>query len=93
MRFCAGEGDGVTLVLPREDGLDLLAWLGLDRPEFGAIGVGDLAARCRRRLWPMARNVDPASPLRRAGTLRSLTARLLALCDARPALGGVVIFG
>ena len=65
------------------------------RPEFGAIDVRDLAARCRRRLWPMPRNVDPASasPRRAAGTLRAMTVHLLALCDARRSADGFVVFG
>lgn len=91
MRFSVG--GGIRLRLPRSDALDLLAWLGLDRPEFGAVPASDLAARCRRRLWPMPRNVDPASPPRPAGTLRSMTARLLELCEAAPSASGPVIFG
>jgi hypothetical protein len=102
MRF-AVEGQpsksGVLLDLPRQEGLDLLEWLGLDRPEFGRIAVRAIAPLCRRRLWPIARNVDTArvvasaggrSEPRPAGTLRASTERLLAaLGDA----DGAVVFG
>jgi hypothetical protein len=68
--------------LGRDDALDLLQWLGLERPEFGAVRRSELAALCRRRLWPIARNVDPAVPNRRpAGTLRAATADMLAFVE------------
>jgi hypothetical protein len=53
--------DEPVLELPRDEALRLLEWLGLGRPEFGAIEVRVLLPLCRRRLWPEARN---ASPLR-----------------------------
>lgn len=89
--------DGATVALPREYGLDVLEWLGLGRPEFGAIAVGDLAARCRRRLWPMARNVEAPIFLttgreRPAGLLAQSTRELLELAE-RSTAGGVVLFG
>jgi hypothetical protein len=40
--------------------IDLLKWLGLDPTTFGFVEARDLAARCRRRLWPISRNFDPA---------------------------------
>ena len=91
MRF-ALEGRESTLVLElrREDGLDLLEWLGLDRPEFGRIAVSTLAALCRRRLWPMARNLDPACGVRAEGALRELTQRLLVALDGAE---GAAVFG
>ena len=102
MRF-AFEGQpsksDVLLDLPREEGLDLLEWLGLDRPEFGRIAVRAIAPLCRRRLWPITRNVDPArvrvgtdgrSDLRPAGTLRSHTERLLTCLGDRD---GAIAFG
>ena len=80
---------------------DLLRWLGL--PAYAQYGdlIGDLAAvelaaRCRRRLWPEPRNLDPARPSvdleqpgrahflecgRQAGYLRERTGQLLALCE------------
>jgi hypothetical protein len=68
--------------LGRDDALDLLQWLGLERPEFGAVRRSELAALCRRRLWPMPRNIDPAVPNRRpAGTLRAATADMLAFVE------------
>ena len=94
MRF-AVEGrpsnPGVLLDLPRQEGLDLLEWLGLDRPEFGRVAIRAIAPLCRRRLWPIARNVDPArvgcGP---AGALRSHTERLLSALGDRD---GAIVFG
>ena len=75
---------GTELIeLPREEGLDLLDWLGLGRPEFGAIAARELAPRCRRRLWNIERNAHPS---RRARTLE-----LLAFAEA--AGEGMVLFG
>ena len=47
---------------------DLLKWLGLEPSNFGFIEANDLSARCRRRLWPMPRNIDPAIPHREETT-------------------------
>ena len=87
----------VVLDVPRQDGLDLLAWLGLDQPEFGRMAARALAPLCRRRLWPMARNVDPAQPgirgtsrPRAPGTLRAYTQQLLTCLGAQD---GAVVFG
>jgi hypothetical protein len=71
------------LDLPRGEGLDLLDWLGLGRPEFGAISGRELAPRCRRRLWAVERNAHPS--------LRARTAELLAVAEA--AGEGMVLFG
>ncbi len=71
------------LDLPRSEGLDLLDWLGLGRPEFGAISARELAPRCRRRLWADARNAHPS--------LRARTAELLSVAEA--AGERMVIFG
>jgi hypothetical protein len=71
------------LDLPRSEGLDLLDWLGLGRPEFGAISARELAPRCRRRLWDIARNAHPS--------LRQRTAELLSVAEA--AGEGMVLFG
>jgi hypothetical protein len=51
MRFGYVSGD-VFLDLDRAEGLALLEWLGLGRPEFGAVSASEMLARCRRRLWP-----------------------------------------
>jgi hypothetical protein len=51
-----------VLELPRAQGLELLEWLGLGRPEFGAVEVGKLLPLCRRRLWPERRNQGPLMP-------------------------------
>jgi hypothetical protein len=71
------------LEIPRAQGLDLLESLGLGRPDFGAIAARELAPRCRRRLWAIARNAHPV--------LRSLTGELLAVAEA--AGEGMVLFG
>ena len=82
---------------------DLLEWLGLPTPPagdddmFGEIGAKELAARCRRRLWPEARNKDDEllgevqeaanghctaiECGRTAGYLRERTQSLLTLCE------------
>ncbi len=78
----SGGGGEARHFLVRDDALDLLQWLGLERPEFGAVRRSELAALCRRRLWPMPRNVDPAVPNRRpAGALRAATADMLAFVE------------
>ncbi len=71
------------LDLPRSEGLDLLDWLGLGRPEFGAVSARELAPRCRRRLWDIARNAHPS--------LRARTVELLSVAEA--AGDGMVLFG
>jgi hypothetical protein len=73
----------VLLDVPRAEGLDLLDWLGLGRPDFGAIPARELAPRCRRRLWNVDRNAD--------ASLRTRTTELLAIAEA--AAEGVVLFG
>lgn len=70
-----------ALVLPRDSALDLLEWLGLGRPEFGALSGRELAPLCRRRLWPLPRNLDAARGDRPRGTLRTLTAQLLQVAE------------
>ena len=92
--FCV-ENRATYVELSEDDCTDLLRWLGLDGATYGFVTVGELAARCRRRLWPMARNYDPALHERRkvdsngsvrmearnrpAGFLRSYTEALLRL--------------
>jgi hypothetical protein len=72
-----------SLEVPRAEGLALLEWLGLGRPEFGAIGARDLAPRCRRRLWDVRRNAH--------AVLRQRTRELLAVAER--AGDGMVLFG
>lgn len=91
MRFASSLREGAPLSLPRAEGLDLLEWLGLGRPEFGALSGRKLAPLCRRRLWPMPRNLDAARGDRPRGTLRMLTAQLLDLAERageRPVMFG-----
>jgi hypothetical protein len=93
MRFVLEGGapaGGALLALRRVDALDLLEWLGVDRPEFGRIAARELAALCRRRLWPIARNLDAACGARPAGALRAFTEELLASLDGSE---GAVVFG
>jgi hypothetical protein len=94
LRFAVSPSRGVGLAalaaararpldLPRSEGLDLLDWLGLGRPEFGAISARELAPRCRRRLWNVERNAH--------ASLRARTAELLSVAEA--AGEGMVLFG
>lgn len=68
-------GQPPCLRLPYAEALDLFEWLGLGRPEFGAIEVRDILPRCRRRLWPEARNDGP---------MRQLVAMLAAALARNP---------
>jgi hypothetical protein len=56
--------DGPYLNVSNPNAADLVRWLGLPGGDdlCGAIGGRELAARCRRRLWPEARNFDPELP-------------------------------
>jgi hypothetical protein len=83
LRFAPASRDATTLDLPREEGLALLEWLGLGRPDFGAIPARELAPRCRRRLWAIERNQH--------ASLRARTGELLAVAEA--AGKGMVLFG
>jgi hypothetical protein len=84
--------DPATFVnLHNEGAGDLLEWLGLPRQLWGEIDARELAPRCRRRLWDVARNDDAGrAPLvegrfidcgRRPGYLRERTAELLRLAE------------
>jgi hypothetical protein len=88
--------DTYVAASPR-DTRDLLDWLSYPREEFGYVEAADLRARCMRRLWPIARNMDPAIPDRQemgsggavrmvvagreAGYLRAKTEELLRLAE------------
>ena len=80
------EGALHMMVVPREEGLALLEWLGLGRPDFGAISGRELAPRCRRRLWPVFAAASGADPVR-----VERTRELLAI--AEQAGEGMVVFG
>ena len=88
----------IYLSVPERDAADLLRWLGYSTETFGSQAASDVAARCRRRLWPMPRNYDPAVaaaknyPGRPAGTLRAWTERLLRTAE-RAGPEGVILFG
>lgn len=75
---------------------DLMSWLDLPRDDCGEMKASELAARCRRRLWPEDRNDDEgregfvdASPGRATlidcgrspGYLRQRTEQLLRVCE------------
>lgn len=79
----AAQHVAAMLDVPREEGLALLDWLGLGRPDFGAIPARELAPRCRRRLWDIERNAH--------ALLRARTGELLAVAEA--AGEGMVLFG
>jgi hypothetical protein len=100
MTFSLEHMDGPTMNLSNVNAVDLLLWLGYRRHEMDTNGIrlraGDLAARCRRRLWPEARNVDPGHSAgvdsapgratlidcgRPAGYLKERTAQLLELAE------------
>lgn len=86
-----GEG---FINLANTNARELLRWLGLPNGEgelSGDAPAAEIAARCRRRLWPEARNEDPGVPAtregrvidcgRRPGYLPEKVALLLALCE------------
>ena len=84
--------DASTYVnLANGNAFDLLAWLALPVEPCGHISGRELAARCRRRLWDVERNHDPALPSyedgtfihcgRRPGYLRERTEELLRLAE------------
>jgi hypothetical protein len=79
------------LNLANDNACELLEWLALPRVLCGEAEAHALAARCRRRLWDVARNHDPARAervdgrlitcARRADYLRERTADLLRLAE------------
>ena len=79
------------LNLANDNAFELLEWLALPRVPCGELDADDLAVRCRRRLWDVARNHDPARDervdgrlitcARRAGYLRERTGDLLRLAE------------
>lgn len=48
-----------TMNLANMNAYDLMDWLGLSKEPCGTIKARELAALCRRRLWPERRNEDP----------------------------------
>lgn len=93
-----GRGNGFNL--SNANARDLLAWIGLPESYYddlcGELDAHATAARCRRRLWPEARNLDAEKPGhvdaapgratlidcgRDAGYLQERTRWLLALCE------------
>ena len=79
------------LNLANDNAFELLDWLALPRVPCGELDAHDLAVRCRRRLWDVARNHDPARDervdgrlitcARRADYLRERTGDLLRLAE------------
>jgi hypothetical protein len=51
-----------SINLSNGNAADLLAWLGLPVEPGGEAPARDVAARCRRRLWDIPENHDPALP-------------------------------
>jgi hypothetical protein len=67
------------------NGLDLLAWLGLEPDYCGTVAASDLAARCRRRLWDESRNHDPVlTGVERAEQMGVQLSERIIICDRRP---------
>ncbi len=96
------EREQSSLNLNNRNAADLLTWLGLAADElWGEIAARDLAARCRRRLWPEPRNSDLAVDAieegrlvicgRPAGYLHERTRQLLQLAEL--AGDGVIAYG
>lgn len=89
--------------LADDNAVEVLRWLGLDVNgwRYGNIPSADLAARCRRRLWPETRNEDPGREGsehgcvidcgRRAGYLPEKASALLKLCER--AKGRKIVWG
>ena len=88
--------------LSNQNAADLLAWLGIASEYLvGDMPARELAALCRRRLWPEPRNIDPEVPAvfsdrfyafgRLIGYLRQRTADLLHLAEV--AGEGVITWG
>jgi hypothetical protein len=84
--------DDQWINLANQNAADLLLWLGLPAEYLvGEVPARELAVRCRRRLWPEPRNVDPEiapefsgrfySFGRPIGYLRQRTAELLHLAE------------
>ena len=79
------------LNLANDNAGELLEWLALPRVLCGQLDAHELAVLCRRRLWDVARNHDPAraeridgrlvSCARCADYLREHTADLLRLAE------------
>jgi hypothetical protein len=97
--FCIGPRVAADLERPERwmnlsnrNAAALLAWLSLPTDElYGSMPARELAARCRRRLWDEARNIDPERPEERAarclffgrpaGYLRGRTEELLRIAE------------
>ena len=84
--------DDQWINISNQNAADLLVWLGLPVEHLvGELPARELAALCRRRLWPEPRNLDPEVPDqisnrfycfgRPNGYLRQRTAELLHLAE------------
>lgn len=95
------DNEDLELNVSNSNARDLFSWLGYDEEAqgelHGELNARELAARCRRRLWPEARNHDAAVPSyvetgtggatliscgRPAGYLEDRTRQLLKLAEA-----------
>lgn len=79
VQFAGGE---VRLSVPWAEATELLEALRLEATGFGFVGATELAALCRRCLWP-SRHVTP--------TTRAWAAQLLLLTDCAPE-GGMILY-
>lgn len=85
-----------SLNIANQNARELLTWLGIEHTQdlYGEISASELAALCRRRLWPIKRNEDPGLPAsesprhyvggRRPGYLPKTTKALLKICESHP---------
>jgi hypothetical protein len=100
MSFVAEHTDAPEINLSNANAVAFLLWLGYTREQIEPNGfrlpARDLAARCRRRLWPERRNEDPGAPVvvdrapgrstvidcgRHAGYFQQRAAQLLVLAE------------
>ena len=103
MTFTPEAAKEPSLNLANVNAVDLVLWLGYSRaevdrePGYLRLNARDVAARCRRRLWPERRNFDAGRDTsvdhargcatvidcgRRPGYLREKTEQLLAIAAA-----------
>ena len=108
MDFRVEGSDGEGMNLANDNARSLLEWLGYAGSpwDIGRLPAADVAARCRRRLWPEGRNHDQGAPGsdtklpgkprvidfgRREGYLEEKTAALLALATEAGPTGFITV--
>lgn len=82
----------VSIAVSNVNAMELCRWWGIPAELMGEVLARDLAAACRRRLWPEERNEDPGVPPsqrssrvydcgRRPGYLKERTQEMLRICE------------